>query len=92
MSQAFSLYGELSVRQNLVLHAQLFHVPTKHIAARVTEMAERFSLGSGMAQLPERLSLGFTSVWLQFLAIIAIGALFFAGALLRFRKTLAQVF
>jgi hypothetical protein len=34
----------------------------------------------------------FASVWLQFLAIIAIGALFFAGALLRFRKTLAQVF
>ncbi|HRM93453.1 MAG TPA: ATP-binding cassette domain-containing protein, partial [Alicycliphilus sp.] len=27
MSQAFSLYGELTVRQNLVLHAQLFHVP-----------------------------------------------------------------
>ncbi|MFX5176310.1 ATP-binding cassette domain-containing protein, partial [Acinetobacter baumannii] len=27
MTQAFSLYGELSVRQNLVLHAQLFHLP-----------------------------------------------------------------
>ncbi len=27
MSQAFSLYGELTVQQNLVLHAQLFHVP-----------------------------------------------------------------
>ncbi|MFT5781769.1 MAG: ribosome-dependent ATPase [Pseudomonas sp.] len=58
MSQAFSLYGELSVRQNLVLHAQLFHVPTKDIAARVMEMAERFSLGSVMEQLPERLPLG----------------------------------
>ena len=34
---------------------------------------------------------GFASVWPQFLAIIAIGALFFAGALLRFRKTLAQM-
>ena len=58
MSQAFSLYGELSVRQNLVLHAQLFHVPTSEIAARVAAMAERFNLGSVMDQLPERLPLG----------------------------------
>ena len=58
MSQAFSLYGELSVRQNLVLHAQLFHVPTEEIEARVTQIAERFSLGSVMEQLPERLPLG----------------------------------
>ena len=29
MSQAFSLYSELTVRQNLVLHAQLFHVPPR---------------------------------------------------------------
>ncbi len=34
MSQAFSLYGELTVRQNLVLHARLFHVPEAAIAAR----------------------------------------------------------
>ncbi|MDF3196763.1 ribosome-associated ATPase/putative transporter RbbA [Pseudomonas sp. 1928-m] len=58
MSQSFSLYAELSVRQNLVLHAQLFHVPATEIAARVTAMAERFSLGSVMEQLPERLPLG----------------------------------
>ena len=31
MSQAFSLYLELSVRQNLVLHAQLFDVPKDEI-------------------------------------------------------------
>ena len=29
MSQAFSLYGELTVRQNLDLHAQLYHLPAK---------------------------------------------------------------
>jgi ribosome-dependent ATPase len=29
MSQAFSLYGELTVAQNLVLHARLFHVPKR---------------------------------------------------------------
>ncbi len=27
MTQAFSLYGELTVRQNLVLHARLYHLP-----------------------------------------------------------------
>ena len=58
MSQSFSLYGELSVRQNLVLHAQLFHVPTAKIPARVAEMAEHFDLGNVMEQLPERLPLG----------------------------------
>lgn len=58
MSQSFSLYAELSVRQNLVLHAQLFHVPPAEIAARVTAMAERFNLGGIMDELPERLPLG----------------------------------
>ena len=31
MSQAFSLYGELTVRQNLTLHARLFHLPRETI-------------------------------------------------------------
>ncbi|MWV10545.1 ribosome-associated ATPase/putative transporter RbbA [Pseudomonas sp. R-28-1W-6] len=58
MSQSFSLYGELTVRQNLVLHAQLFHVPAAQIAARVAEMASRFALDAVMDLLPERLPLG----------------------------------
>ncbi len=58
MSQAFSLYGELTVRQNLVLHAQLFHVPPADIPARVAAMAERFGLAAVMDQLPEQLPLG----------------------------------
>ena len=58
MSQSFSLYGELTVRQNLVLHAQLFHVPAAQIEARVAEMASRFSLNAAMDMLPERLPLG----------------------------------
>ena len=45
MSQAFSLYGELTVRQNLVLHAQLFHLPADTLDARVQEMVDRFGLG-----------------------------------------------
>ncbi|HMO48249.1 MAG TPA: ribosome-associated ATPase/putative transporter RbbA [Rubrivivax sp.] len=58
MSQAFSLYGELSVRQNLVLHAQLFHVPEDEVAARVDEMVERFGLGQVLDRLPEAVPLG----------------------------------
>ncbi len=44
MSQAFSLYSELTVRQNLVLHAQLFDVPEAEIPQRVEETAARFGL------------------------------------------------
>ena len=44
MSQAFSLYSELSVRQNLDLHARLFSMRPGAIAARIEEMAERFDL------------------------------------------------
>ena len=39
MTQSFSLYGELTVRQNLRLHARLFSMPTDRIPARVAEMA-----------------------------------------------------
>ena len=58
MSQAFSLYGELTVEQNLVLHAQLFHVPEAEVPARVQEMLERFGLTAERRELPERLPLG----------------------------------
>jgi ribosome-dependent ATPase len=58
MSQAFSLYGELSVRQNLVLHARLFHVPETEIPARVREMIERFELHASEDALPDSLPLG----------------------------------
>jgi len=58
MSQAFSLYSELSVRQNLVLHARLFQVPEADIVARVDEMVRRFGLGGMPDALPENLPLG----------------------------------
>src|SRR6185437_7055432 len=35
MSQSFSLYGELTVRQNLILHAKLFHLQPEQIPGRV---------------------------------------------------------
>lgn len=58
MSQAFSLYGELTVRQNLMLHAQLFHVPGAEITQRVDEMVERFGLRGVLNALPDALPLG----------------------------------
>jgi len=58
MSQAFSLYAELSVRQNLVLHAQLFGVPAEQIPTRVGEMVGRFGLQPVLDTLPEALPLG----------------------------------
>ena len=56
MSQAFSLYAELTVRQNLVLHAQLFQIA--HIEARVAEMLARFDLKTVADVRPESLPLG----------------------------------
>ncbi|RKP54546.1 ribosome-associated ATPase/putative transporter RbbA [Pararobbsia silviterrae] len=58
MSQAFSLYGELTVRQNLVLHARLFHLPAGEIEPRTMEMAERFGLVDVLDALPDGLALG----------------------------------
>ncbi|NOK51045.1 ATP-binding cassette domain-containing protein [Burkholderia thailandensis] len=58
MSQAFSLYSELTVRQNLVLHARLFGVPAAEIDARVDEMARRFGLADIYDVLPDSLPLG----------------------------------
>lgn len=58
MSQSFSLYGELTVRQNLVLHARLFKVASDTIAARISEMAMRFGLEGVLDSLPETLPLG----------------------------------
>src|SRR5690606_4750345 len=58
MTQSFSLYGELTVRQNLVLHARLFGMPSEKIAARVQEMAGRFGLSESMDELPAALPLG----------------------------------
>jgi ribosome-dependent ATPase len=58
MSQAFSLYGELTVRQNLELHARLFAVPAGEIPRRVDEMVARFGLEDVRDTLPANLPLG----------------------------------
>jgi ribosome-dependent ATPase len=58
MSQSFSLYTELTVRQNLVLHARLFEVPDAEIPQRVQEMVERFDLAGVIDSYPASLPLG----------------------------------
>lgn len=58
MSQAFSLYSELTVAQNLDLHARLFKLPPDGIPARIAEMARRFDLSQVMDALPDALPLG----------------------------------
>lgn len=58
MSQAFSLYSELTVKQNLVLHAQLFHVPADQVAGRVAEVVKSFGLEQVMESLPNSIPLG----------------------------------
>ncbi len=58
MSQAFSLYTELTVRQNLDLHARLFRMAREAIPGRVEEMARRFDLSGVMDAFPDDLPLG----------------------------------
>ncbi len=58
MSQAFSLYGELTVRQNLVLHARLFTLSEAGIPDRVDELVARFGLSEVIDTLPENMPLG----------------------------------
>ncbi|MCP1761174.1 ribosome-associated ATPase/putative transporter RbbA [Bradyrhizobium japonicum] len=58
MSQAFSLYSELTVRQNLELHARLFLLPADTIEGRVRDMVTRFDLVAFIDALPDALPLG----------------------------------
>ncbi|WP_437193424.1 ribosome-associated ATPase/putative transporter RbbA [Planctomicrobium sp. SH527] len=46
MTQAFSLYGELTVRENLVLDARLYHLPAAKAKARIEELVDKFGLRS----------------------------------------------
>ncbi|WP_040614289.1 ATP-binding cassette domain-containing protein, partial [Teichococcus cervicalis] len=58
MSQSFSLYGELTVRQNLELHARLFHLPPERAAARIAALLREFDLEGMADSAPEALPLG----------------------------------
>lgn len=58
MTQAFSLYGELTVRQNLVLDARLYHIPPEKAKARIEELVKKFGLEAHIDALAEDLPLG----------------------------------
>jgi ribosome-dependent ATPase len=58
MSQGFSLYSELTISQNLTLHAQLFGVTADEVPGRVAEMVDRFNLTAVVDALPDNLPLG----------------------------------
>ncbi len=58
MTQAFSLYGELTVGQNLELHAQLYHLPKEKIAGRIKDLLDRYDLKAVVNARPDSLPLG----------------------------------
>jgi ribosome-dependent ATPase len=58
MSQSFSLYTELTVRQNLDLHAHLFHLPAKLARVRIAGLIGRFGLAGYLDQRTLDLPLG----------------------------------
>jgi ribosome-dependent ATPase len=58
MSQAFSLYTELTVRQNLELHAHLYHLPANEINGRVEELLGQYHLKDVADGFPPDLPLG----------------------------------
>lgn len=58
MTQAFSLYTELTVRQNLVLHARLFDLPEEAGRTRVADLLALFQLEPVADTLTESLPLG----------------------------------
>ena len=58
MTQAFSLYEELTVRQNLELHAHLYHLPANEIEGRIKELLEQYHLEDVADQRPQSLPLG----------------------------------
>ena len=58
MSQSFSLYTELTVRQNLELHARLFHIPPKKAKPRLANLIDQFALSDYFDQRASDLPLG----------------------------------
>ncbi|MGZ5904664.1 MAG: ribosome-associated ATPase/putative transporter RbbA [Reyranella sp.] len=58
MSQSFSLYGELTVRQNLELHARLFQIPGSKAKTRIATLIGAFHLAEHLDGRSDHLPLG----------------------------------
>jgi len=58
MSQSFSLYSELTVNQNLYLHARLFHIPADRTDKRIRNLIAHFGLERYVDALAGELPLG----------------------------------
>ncbi|MDH3664178.1 MAG: ABC transporter permease, partial [Alphaproteobacteria bacterium] len=58
MSQAFSLFGELTVLQNLTLHARVFDLTAERRESRIAELTERFGLARYLDSVADSLPLG----------------------------------
>ena len=65
MTQRFSLYEDLTVRENLGFYASIYGVPSRRRKARVMEVIERTGLGDRHRQIAGTLSGG----WKQRLAL-----------------------
>jgi ribosome-dependent ATPase len=58
MTQAFSLYGELTVMENMVLDARLYHLAPDKAKARIDALVEKFGLGPYVDALSGDLPMG----------------------------------
>jgi ribosome-dependent ATPase len=58
MTQSFSLYEELTVRENLILDARLYHLSPEKTKARIAELVERFGLGPHLDAAAGELPMG----------------------------------
>jgi len=65
MSQQFSLYGDLSVRENLAFYGRVYGLSADRIERRIAELCELTDLGGFLDQLARTLSGG----WKQRLAL-----------------------
>ena len=65
MSQQFSLYGDLTVEENIAFFARLYSVPAAHRAERRDQVLEMAGLAASRGRLTRELSLG----WKQRLAL-----------------------
>ncbi|WP_061959361.1 ATP-binding cassette domain-containing protein [Cupriavidus pauculus] len=58
VSQAFSLYQDMTVRENLRLFARIYGVPRQHLDARIRRVVELTGIGKVCDELVARLPMG----------------------------------